>query len=227
MSEALQHVAQLDLQGVAQMGVQCRERLVQHQHARFIDQDPCQGNALLLAAGELRRPMVLQAFQLHQLQHLPELPLLLLPVLFPVQAAEDVLPHRHVREQGVVLEEIAHLPLLGWEIDVLFRVKEHHAVQLDMAAVRFFDPRDAFEREALAAAGSAQQAGDAVFRLKAHVQREGTQGSVDVDDQTHAFTAFFCLVSSMFTVSRTTVLMARLISTQNMAPFSSLVRQSW
>ena len=110
---------------------------------------------------------------------------------------------------------------------MLFRVIEHHTIQLDVAAVRLLDPRDAFERKALAAAGSTQQAGDAVFRLKAHIQCEGAQGSVDVDDQTHAFTAFFCLASSMFTVSRTTVLMARLISTQNMAPFSSLVRQSW
>ena len=224
--EALQHIPQLDLQRVAQVGVQRRERLVQHQHPRLVHKDPCQGDALLLAAGELGRTMVFQSFQLHQLQHLRELLRLLRPVLFPVQAAEDILPHRHVREECVVLEQIADLPLLGREVDVLLGIIEHYAVQFDMPAVRFLDPGDALERKALAAAGGTQQAGDSVLRFEGHIQRKGTERSVDIDDQTHAFTAFFCLASSMFTVSSTTVLMARLIRTQNMAPLSSLVRQS-
>ena len=61
---------------------------------------------------------------------------------------------------------------------------------------------------------------------EAHVQREAAEPLADVDAQTHAFTAFFCRASSMFTLSSTTVLIARLISTQNIAPFSSFVRQS-
>ena len=226
VSEALQHVAQLDFQRVAQMGIQGRERLVQHQQPRLVDHDPRQGDALLLAAGELGRLVIFQPFQLHQFQHFFELSLLFRPVFFPMQAAEDILPHRHVRKQGIVLEEIADLPLLRREIDMPFGVIEHRTVQLNMAAVRLFDSRDALERKTLAAAGRPQKTGDTVFRLKAHIQAKRPERPVDVDDQTHAFTAFFCLASSMFTVSRTTVLMARLMSTQNMAPFSSLVRQS-
>ena len=93
-------------------------------------------------------------------------------------------------------------------------------------AGRAFDPGDALEGIALAAAGSAQETGHAVFRLQVHFQRKRAELLADVHRQAHAFTAFFCRLSSMLTVSRTTVLIARLIITQNMAPFSSLVRQS-
>ena len=95
-----------------------------------------------------------------------------------------------------------------------------------MALVRALDAGDAFERHALAAAGGAQETGDAVFRFKGGVQAKAAEIPVNVNDQTHLFTAFFCLASRRFTVSSTTVLMARLTITQKKAPASSSVRQS-
>ena len=97
---------------------------------------------------------------------------------------------------------------------MLFRIVQHPAVQLDVAGVRLFDAGDALERQALAAAGGPQQGGDALFRLEGGVQHESAQILVDVHDQTHAFTAFFCRASNRFTVSRTTVLISRFTSTQ-------------
>ena len=63
--------------------------------------------------------------------------------------------------------------------------------------------------------------------VEGHVEAESAELFSDIDEQTHAFTAFFCRASSMFTVSSTTVLMARFTITQKKAPASSLVRQSW
>ena len=109
---------------------------------------------------------------------------------------------------------------------MLFGIVEDHPVQLDVAFVRLFDAGDAPESHAFAAAGGAKQTGDAVFRLKGDVQAEFAQVPADVHDQTHFATAFFCRFSSRFTVSSTTVLMARFTITQKKAPASSLVRQS-
>ena len=64
-------------------------------------------------------------------------------------AAEDVLCRRHVGEQGVLLERIPHAPLLRREVDMLFAVEQHAAVQRDRAAVRLFDACDALERHAV------------------------------------------------------------------------------
>lgn len=72
-------------------------------------------------------------------------------------AAPDVLQHRHVREEGVLLEEIPHPPLLRRKVDVLFTVEKCFAVEDDVSPVRRHNPGNAFERYALAAAGSAEQ----------------------------------------------------------------------
>ena len=224
--EALEQIAHFDLQRVAQMSVQGGEGLVQQQELRIVDQDARQGDALLLPAGQLGGFSLLQPLQPHHAQHLPQPLLLHGAVLFPVQTAEDVLRHRHVGKKRVVLEQIAHAALLRRQVDPRLRIEKHTPVERDAPLVRLLDAGDALERHALAAAGGAEQRGDAVFRREGHVQREAAEPFADIDLQTHAFTAFFCRASSMFTLSSTTVLIARFTRTQNMAPFSSFVRQS-
>ena len=54
---------------LAQLGVQVGERLVHQQHLGLHHQGAGQGHALLLPAGELVGGALLQAGQLHQLQH--------------------------------------------------------------------------------------------------------------------------------------------------------------
>ena len=208
------------------MPVESGKRLIQQKQLRVADQNARQSYTLLLTAGELAWFVLLQTFQLHQPEHITEAAFLLTAVFHPAQAAENVLPHRHVGEERIVLEEISDPTPLRWKIDSASGVKQNPAIQLDMAAVRALNTGDAFEGHALAAARGAQQTSDAVFCGKLHIQPENAQILFDIDVQTHRTTAFFCLDSSMFTVSRTTVLMARLTSTQNSAPASSLVRQS-
>ena len=152
----LQHVAQLHLQRVAQVCIESRKGLVQHQHTRLIDQNAGQRDTLLLSARQLRGLALLQSVQLHQLQHVPKAAFLFRTVLFAVQAADNVLPYRHVGEERVILEEIADTAALRRKVDALFGIEEHHTVQLYMAAVGFFYAGNALERQALAAAGGAK-----------------------------------------------------------------------
>ena len=109
---------------------------------------------------------------------------------------------------------------------MLLAVVEGHAVQHDAAFIRCLDARNAAQRLAFAAAGSAQQAGNAAGSLKLYLQPEAAIVFFNVYQQAHdAFP--FCFCSSMFTASSTTAEMARLTSTQRHASASLSVRQSW
>ena len=89
------------------------ERLVQQQRLGVIDQRPGQRDPLLLATGQLARPPLLPAGQVHDVQHLANLPVD--PVLGHALAAQPeghVLEHAHVREQRVGLEHHVHVALV-------------------------------------------------------------------------------------------------------------------
>ena len=132
------------------------KRFIQHQQVRPVHQDPAQCRPLRLPAGERLRLLGSDVPDLKQLQHFIG-PLFPDPfILLRVQPAEDILPDRHARKQSVMLEQIADPALLGRQVDPAFRIKQHPPVQHDPSPVRFLDPCDAFQRHALAAAGSAQ-----------------------------------------------------------------------
>ena len=106
----------------------------------------------------------------------------LLPGGFVLYPHGNVLGHRHVGEEGVILEEIAYFPLLRGQVNATLRVEEYLIIQHNAAPVGFFDPGDALEGEALAAARGTQQAGDlAAFRFKGAVQLEFTEVFVNVN----------------------------------------------
>ena len=105
-------------------------------------------------------------------------------------------------------------------------VVEGHAVQHDAALIRCLDARNAAQRLAFAAAGSAQQAGNAAIGLKPGAEMEPAIVLFNLHQKTHRVFPF-CFCSSMFTASSTTAEMARLTSTQRNASASLSVRQSW
>jgi len=96
---------QLQLHVPAQVGVQRRERLVEQQQARPLDQCACQRHPLLLPAadaswlgvGERRHLHFGQRFS-HALRNLAR------RNSFHPQSVRDVVPHRQVRKQRVTLE---------------------------------------------------------------------------------------------------------------------------
>ena len=70
MPEALLEVLDLELHLLAELPVERAERLVHQDQPGLEDQGAGQGHPLLLAAGELGRPPVVQAGQLDQLEGL-------------------------------------------------------------------------------------------------------------------------------------------------------------
>ena len=89
-----------------------------HQHqARLEHQRSSDGHALLLTAGEPARTAVLHALKPNQFQRPPDaLPNLLRIETSHFQGKGQVSSHRHVREEGVVLEYHADVPLPGRQV---------------------------------------------------------------------------------------------------------------
>ena len=225
--KACQQAAYLAFYLFPQIAVQRAERLVQHQDAGLAHQNACQRGALLLPAGKLGGVAFCQLFQPHGAQHFGAGSAAGGWVFFRLQAAKDILLHSHVGEQGVVLEQQSHAPLLRRQVDVLCTVEQHPPVQHDASAVRLYDARDAPQCHAFAAAGSSQQSGGGVAGGKGGAEGEAVQLFFNVDFKAHFRAPAFCFFSSRFTASSTTAEMAISTSTHRMAPSSSLVRQSW
>ena len=104
-----------------QPGVQVAQGLVQKQNPGHLHQCPGDGHPLLLAAGKLRGLSLQQALDLHQLRRLQSLfvHLLLGQAVLPLpvfQGEPDVLQHRQVGIQGIVLEHQSHSPVLRGQI---------------------------------------------------------------------------------------------------------------
>ena len=85
------------------------------------------------------------------------------------QAEGDVVVDRHIGPQGVVLEEEAHLPLVGGDVDPLLAVEDHGVADGDAAAGGGLQAGDHPQGGGLAAAGGAQQ-GDEGVVLDDHAQ---------------------------------------------------------
>src|SRR6266540_1970055 len=128
---------QLELHLLAEFQVERAERLVEQQHLGLVDDRARQGDPLPLAAGELRRLAVAKATEPHRGQDLRD-PLMPLRPRHPLDAQPvlDVVGHRHVREQGIVLED-------GVDVTRVRRPEgDVVATQLDVSLVGPLEPRD-------------------------------------------------------------------------------------
>ena len=110
-------------------GVQSAQRLVQQQHFRLVSQGARQGNALLLPARELLGHAVAQPCQPYQVEQLVAALAALGGGRFAdAQPELHVLRHRHVLEQGIVLEDKPHPALLGRQVSHIPPVQQHPPV---------------------------------------------------------------------------------------------------
>ena len=225
--KACQQAAHLALDLLPQVAVQRTEGLVQHQDAGLAHQNACQRGALLLPAGKLGGVALGKRLQPHGAQHFGAGGTAGGWVFFRLQSTKDILLHSHIGEQGVVLEQQSHAPLLRRQVDVPVTVKQHPPVQHDASAIRLYNACNASQCHAFAAAGSAQQSGGGVAGGKGSTEGEAVQLFFNVDFKAHFRAPAFCFFSSRFTASSTTAEMAISTSTHRMAPSSSLVRQSW
>ena len=113
---------QLELHRLAQLEVERAERLVEQQRARVVHERAGERDALLLAAGELRRLAVGEvaragrprAARRRASRSRPS------PTFLACGPERDVVPHRHVREQRVLLEDRVDVALVRRDLrDVL------------------------------------------------------------------------------------------------------------
>ena len=168
--EAAEPLPQLD----PHLRVERTERFVEQQHLRSNGERPGEGDALPLAARQLRGLAATEALESHKpeqfldsggdlgTRHLPH-----------PQPERDVLEHAHVPEEGVVLEHEAHAPLPGVRLgDVL-------AVLLDEPRVGGFEARDDAQERRLAGSRWPEQCDEAaVIHVERHAieSLEGAEG---------------------------------------------------
>ena len=149
-------VAQPAAQLLAHLGIERAERLVEQQHARLDRQRPRERDALTLPAGQLRRIAVRKPSKLNEIEQPADtranLRLRQAVLAWPrAQPEGDVLEHRHVAEQGVMLEHEADMALAD------AAGKRIHAVELHLAVVRPVEPGDNAQQRGLARSGRAEQ----------------------------------------------------------------------
>ena len=129
----------------AQWFVHQHELRVEHQRAR-------QRHALLLPARHLRRVAHAHGVHLHHLQRARHLGLALgLGELAHAQRVGDVLGHRHVWEQGVVLEHHAEIAF------VRRGAGDGYAVETDLTGRRGLEPGQHHQRSGFARTRGAEQ----------------------------------------------------------------------
>ena len=159
-----QHRGQLRGNRAARGRIERRQRLVQQQRLRLQRKRPRQRHPLPLAAGQPRRAGSRQVPDPDPLEQRID--------VGAVGAVGDVLAHRHVREQRVVLEhEPATAPLRRQIAPV---AEPEVAVALDAAARGRIEPRDQAQQRGLAGTGRADDGQHAVD-VELHVQREAAQ----------------------------------------------------
>ena len=148
------------LEVLAQLGVERAEWLVEQEHLRLQHERPGQGHALLLAAGELRRPPLLQPAEADEVDHLadPSAALRLVErravacaVTPPPQPVGDVVLDVEVGEEGIRLEHRVDRPAVRRHGDQVL------AVEQDLTTRRLLEAGDHPQRRGLAAAGRSEQ----------------------------------------------------------------------
>src|SRR5262249_18521838 len=132
-------------------GVERAERLVEQQHARLDRKRASERDALALATGELCRGALCQPAELDELEQLLNaradfrLPQAIRARPRP-QTEGNVLEHRHVTEQGVMLEHES-------DVALAHRARQRIlAVELHLALVRPFEAGDDAQERRLARA---------------------------------------------------------------------------
>jgi hypothetical protein len=117
------------------MRVERRKRLVEEEQRRVAGEGTRESHPLSLAAGELGNTRPGERTDAEPLEQQ-------LDVLVPPRAEADVVPNVEMREECVLLEEVADATSLRRDVGALRRVQEHLVVECDVALVRTQEPRD-------------------------------------------------------------------------------------
>ena len=159
----------------AQLGIEVGERLVEEEHRRLADDRPAEGDALLLAARELPRPMLEQRLDAQDPGGFPDARGDLGAGDAPqLETERHVLEDGHVRVQRVVLEHHGDVAVAGGD------VVDHAVADAQLPGRDRFEPRHHAQGRALAAAGGPDENDElAVFHRQVQI-RDGDAGAARV-----------------------------------------------
>jgi len=143
---------ELELHLLAQLHVERAERFVEQERGRPVDERARERDALLLTARELPWPPALVALERHDAEDLGHpLPVVRARDAPHLQPERDVVVDRHVREEGVLLEDHVHRAAVG-------RGRRHVAsLEDDPPDVGCLEARDHPQGRRLAAPARAEQ----------------------------------------------------------------------
>ncbi len=145
--QACNFLARTGAQGRIQVG----EGLIEHEDLRMLDDGAADGDALALAAGELRGQPFQQRFQFQHPGNFREPPRDLGARDPRVEESKrNVLANRHVRVERIALKDHRYAALSGWQ------VLHSPSVDLDRSGVDGLEPRDHAQQRGLAAARRTQ-----------------------------------------------------------------------
>jgi hypothetical protein len=156
-------VAEIFSQGLAQIGVEGGEGLVEEKKARLNDEGAGESDALLLAAGDLARAAMALCGEVEAQEHGIDAGTALVRRQ-GMEAVGDVFGDAEMGEEGVVLEDEADAALLRWEVNAALGVKPHLSTEGYAALLWALQSGQAAKHGGFATAGGAQQDGDAVLR---------------------------------------------------------------
>jgi hypothetical protein len=164
---------ELDLRLLAQLLVERAERLVEEQQLRLLGEAAGEGDALLLAAGELMGLSLRVGRELDELQHRFDARVDLGGrQSLAAQTERDVVENREVRKERVALEHHVHRP------HVRRQIGEVVAVERDGSGGRRLEAGEHAKQRRLAAAGRAEQGEDLAL---GDVDRDVVDGAVAVE----------------------------------------------
>ena len=153
MPDLALQTGQLELQLLAQLGVERAERLVEQQHPRAQHERPGECHALLLTARQLVRLALGELLEAHETQCLGRAcrRLIAREVVHEAQAERDVALDGQVGEQRIALEHRVDRSALGWHAGDVLAVEQHPA------GIGVLEAPDHAQRGGLAAAARAEQ----------------------------------------------------------------------
>jgi hypothetical protein len=159
---------QLDPHLLAQLEVEGREGLVEQQQFRLWCQRSRQGNPLLLATRKLAGPPRFHGPKLHEIQHgiHPFGDIRLVPAQH-TEAETDILRHRQMREQRVILEHRVDGALIRGQ------VRQRLAIEPHLAAGQGLEPGHDPQQRGLAATGGAEEGEELIVQ---NIQRHVLKG---------------------------------------------------
>ena len=171
-----------------QLGVQVGQRLVEQKHLGFPHDGAAHGHALALPAGQLARLALQQGHDVQDARRFrhPARDFALGHAAV-LQRERDVLEHRQVRVQRVVLEHHGHVAVLG------VYLVHHPPADGDLSARDVLQPGDHAQQGALAAARRADQHHELVV---GHFQIDAVHDLLRVVCFAHLAQAYGCHVVS-------------------------------